>query len=121
MHAFVVRPVSLVPSSFSSCLKGIKSIALIYWLLAREILRLRGELTRDQEWDVMPDLFFYRDPSEFDPRLKASEEEEAAPHEAETAGYQPATAPTAPVTTEWGDAAPATADQEAWDVTEIKW
>jgi len=39
------------------------SIGLIYWLLCREVLRIRGKIPRNQEWDVMPDLFFWRDPS----------------------------------------------------------
>lgn len=89
----------------------------MYWMLARETLRLRGQLPRDAEWDVMPDLFFYRDPSEFDPRLKV-EEEEVAPHETEwnTSG------PTAAVAPEWDASAPA--GQEDWNQTpagEQKW
>jgi len=40
-----------------------QSIGLIYWLLCREVLRIKGKLPRNQEWDVMPDLFFWRDPS----------------------------------------------------------
>jgi small subunit ribosomal protein SAe len=43
--------------------KGRHAIGLIWWLLAREVLRLRGTLaTRETEWDVMTDLYFYRDP-----------------------------------------------------------
>ena len=36
-------------------------MGLVMWLLTREVLRLRGALTRTQEWSVLPDLFFYRD------------------------------------------------------------
>jgi small subunit ribosomal protein SAe len=34
------------------------------WFLSREVLRLRGQLSRTEQWDVMPDLYFYREPEE---------------------------------------------------------
>jgi len=53
--------------------KGIHSVGLAYWLLAREVQRLRGDLSRSEEWSVMPDLFFYRNLEE----IKKQELEEA--------------------------------------------
>merc|ERR1712194_829536 len=44
--------------------KGKEAIALIYWLLSREVQYLRGTLSRANAWDVMVDSFFWRDPEE---------------------------------------------------------
>jgi len=52
--------------------KGVHSIGLMFWLLAREVLRMRGSISRQLPWDIMPDLYFYRDPEE------AEKEEQAA-------------------------------------------
>jgi len=56
------------------------SIALVYWLLAREVLRMRSELERSQPWDVMVDLFMYREVDEAEE--KAAEAAPAAEAEA---------------------------------------
>ncbi|KAG8221902.1 hypothetical protein J437_LFUL006720 [Ladona fulva] len=55
--------------------KSPHSIGLMWWLLAREVLRLRGSIPRDGKWDVVVDLFFFREPEE-------AEKEEQAPKEA---------------------------------------
>lgn len=36
----------------------------MWWMLAREVLRMRGTISREHPWEVMPDLYFYRDPEE---------------------------------------------------------
>jgi len=49
---------------------------MIWWLLAREVLRLRGAIRRTKDgWNVMVDIFkfFYRDPEE----MEKQQQEEA--------------------------------------------
>jgi len=40
------------------------SVALIWWMLAREVLRLKGEIPRTSEWEILVDMFLYREPEE---------------------------------------------------------
>ncbi|KAJ3673672.1 hypothetical protein LUZ60_005664 [Juncus effusus] len=54
--------------------KGKHSIGCLFWLLARMVLSMRGTIPVGHKWDVMVDLFFYRDPEE----AKEQEEEEPA-------------------------------------------
>lgn len=52
-----------------------RSLAMIFWLLTREVLRLKGEL-EDDTLSVLPDLFMYRD-LEKEAKNKAAQEQEA--------------------------------------------
>merc|ERR1711948_69762 len=40
--------------------KSTQSISMIYWLLAREVRILNGQLRKDEDWEVMVDLFYYK-------------------------------------------------------------
>nr|ASZ85184.1 putative 40S ribosomal protein [Selenicereus monacanthus] len=53
--------------------KGKHSIGCLFWMLARMVLQMRGTIRPGHKWDVMVDLFFYREPEE----TKEKEEEEA--------------------------------------------
>jgi len=73
------------------------SIGLIWWFLAREVLRLRGTIPRTPDgWNVMVDMFFYRDPEEVE---KQQQEEAAAKLQAAGGDVE------APGQTEWDTSA----------------
>jgi len=65
--------------------KGKEAIALLYWILAREVQYLRGTMSRAQPWEVMVDSFFWRDPEELE---RQEEMEQIRPAEADWGGKQ---------------------------------
>jgi len=68
-------PTEFVDVAIPTNNKGRHAIGLVWWLLAREVLRLRGTLaSRDVDWDVMVDLYFYRDPEAEDQKDQGAEE-----------------------------------------------
>jgi small subunit ribosomal protein SAe len=116
-------PLDFVDCAIPGNNKAKLSIGLLYWLLAREVLRMRGTIERDVAWDVPVDLFFYRDPDE----VEKAEEVQAA-FEEPTAWNAPAEAQDfsqvqdwngAPVAEDagWGTEAPAPASSQGWDST----
>ena len=83
--------------------KGKHSIGLLYYMLAREVLRLRGSISRNEPWTnnegkLLVDLFFYRDPEE----IEALEEAKKA-NEYNQAGNQ--WADEEPVDEQWNEPA----------------
>ncbi|CAM8996897.1 unnamed protein product [Rhodiola kirilowii] len=84
--------------------KGKHSIGCLFWLLARMVLQMRGTILPGQKWDVMVDLFFYREPEE----PKKAEDDETAAIEYPVADFSTATGDwgAAPADLPWTEAAP---------------
>jgi len=95
------------------------SVALMYWLLAREVNRMRGVLSRQQKWDVMVDLYMYKEIDEAQKEATVAEAEEAVVENANFTTEVPAnfdgstpagdwTETRASFDPQWGNAAAAT-------------
>jgi len=96
--------------------KGKLALGLLWYLLAREVLYLRNTpaLVRGQPWDVMVDLFFFREPEE-----EQKPEEGAIVEAGEARTYDATTGNTAAEwtaapTENWGDSAPGPAVTSEW-------
>jgi len=88
-------------------------------MLAREVLRLRGTIaSRDTEWDVMTDLYFYRDPESEEQKEIAEEKVPGAEEVVAESGFVAAA-------NDWNDpafaAAPAAAAGGSWDAEPADW
>jgi len=64
-------PLKLVDIAIPGNNKGAKSVGLLWWMLAREVLILRGQSSRELGFridnkEIMVDLYFYRDPEEIE-------------------------------------------------------
>jgi small subunit ribosomal protein SAe len=115
-------PTEFVDVAIPTNNKARHSIGLVWWMLAREVLRLRGTIAnREAEWDVMVDLYFYRDPEaeenkEIAEEAKVVGAEEVGPAAIEAgfgagADWEVAGAPAAA----FAAAAPAGAAGASWD------
>jgi len=55
-----------------------ESLGLLYWMLAREVLRIKSDIPRQHAWEVKVDLFIHKDPEEIDEAEKQAAEAEEA-------------------------------------------
>lgn len=69
-------PLRYIDVAIPSNTNGKHSQGLMWWLLSREVMRLKGEIGRDLPWDVVPDLFFYRDPEDVEKEEQAKADQE---------------------------------------------
>ncbi len=78
-------PLKFVDVAIPTNNKTRHSIGLIWWLLAREVLRLRGTIPRTPDgWNVMVDMFFYRDPEEVEKQQQEEAQAKLAAQQGET-------------------------------------
>jgi len=56
--------------------RGKESLGLLYWMLAREVKRIRGEVVREHHWETKVDLFIYRDPEEVDDQQEQAQQDQ---------------------------------------------
>merc|ERR1712135_218272 len=87
-------------------------------MLAREVLYLRGIISRKTPWDVIPDLYFFREPEDIEKEeqaaaLAAAKPEETYPTDWNTGAVAPAVDYQAPAAADW-DAKPDAAASADW-------
>uniref|UniRef100_H0XUH5 40S ribosomal protein SA n=1 Tax=Otolemur garnettii TaxID=30611 RepID=H0XUH5_OTOGA len=69
--------------------KGAHS-GLMWWMLAGKVLRMRGTISHEHPWEVMPDLCFYRDPEEIETEEQAAAERAVTKEEFQSEWTAPA-------------------------------
>jgi len=108
-------PLNYVDVAIPANNKSKLSIGLMFWMLAREVLTMRGVVNDANPWTEMVDLFFYRDPSELE--KEDAEAAAAAAEDMAVAAPSEFLAPAVPAQmfdagpVEWADAG------AAWDAT----
>jgi small subunit ribosomal protein SAe len=94
-------PVRLVDIVIPFNTNSNQAIGLGFWLLAREVQYLKGQLARGTPWDIMIDLFIYKHPEETEALKKA--QLEARPTHFEDSYKPTEVAPPSEPAESWGE------------------
>ncbi|MGH0186745.1 UNVERIFIED_CONTAM: hypothetical protein FKN15_021485 [Acipenser sinensis] len=78
----------------------------MWWMLTREVLRMRGTISRDHPWEVMPDLYFYRDPEEIEKEEQAAAEKAVGKEEFQGEWTAPVADFVQPEVADWSEGVP---------------
>jgi len=106
-------PLKLVDIAIPCNNKGKEAIGLMWWMLAREVLILRGALSRNTDFvvdqkTIMVDLYIYRDPEDIEKETKPEKKDEVTYPTEDRWGQDLGGAPTgAPGVQNWADEAEA--------------
>ncbi|ELW62126.1 40S ribosomal protein SA [Tupaia chinensis] len=86
--------------------KGAHSVVLMWWMLAREVLRMHGTISCEHPWKVMPYLYFYRDSEEIENEEQAAAETSVTKEEfqGEWNAPTPEITATQPEVADWSEA-----------------
>ena len=55
--------------------RSTESISMIYWMLAREVLILTKRLPKDEKWNILVDMFYYKKEEAIKPEEDKIEDE----------------------------------------------
>ena len=56
-------------------------MGLMWWMLTWEVLHIHGTIAHEHPWEVMPDLYFYRDPEEIEKEEQTTAEKAVSEEE----------------------------------------
>jgi small subunit ribosomal protein SAe len=111
-------PVTNVDLAIPCNNRGAKAVGMLFWMLTREILRMRGTIGRSTPWEIKVDLFFFRDAEEMRKREEElqQQQQQFAPPAVE---YQDKGALEKTIESgaagSWGD------DTAAWEAPTAQW
>ena len=55
--------------------RSTESISMVYWMLAREVLILTKRLSKDEKWNILVDMFYYKKEEAIKPEEDKIEDE----------------------------------------------